>query len=353
MTIFQMDQDLLYKLISMSRGATSTTPISHRCNMPLNSITVDFKGNCFLCNCDGWLPVPVGTVEDFDSIQELMASQRAKTIQHDVVNGHFSWCAIDHCGVRHKNINVPQMNLYINIDESCNLQCPSCRKNAIMISSGPEFDKKHNQIKKIINWLETYDRPIHTTMSGNGDVLASHIMRPLIKTYKPRPNQTFTIFTNGLLIKKNFDQHVPIFKQTRNIMISVDAASEAVYEDVRRPGKWDVLLDNLEYLAGLNGPRVSLNFVVQNKNFRDIPAFVELCQRYNFAGYFQALRDWGTWSQMPAQTADSWTVVNGIFSEHDILNPAHKNHAECMTLLAQAQTARNIHFAAKIQSNLV
>jgi hypothetical protein len=206
MSSFKLEPQYIYKLLSIPRGSTTLIPVGNKCNVPFYTIVIDYLGNCMLCDCDGWLPLPVGQVQDFASIDEVLSCDAAKMLQDDVGNGNFSWCAVDHCGIRDHDCIRTQVSLSINIDESCNLRCPSCRRESIMITSGPEYDKKLKDVTTILNWLEKYDQPIHITMSGNGHPLASLVIRPIVQNFQPKANQTFTLFTNGLLTSGKFLQ---------------------------------------------------------------------------------------------------------------------------------------------------
>jgi molybdenum cofactor biosynthesis enzyme MoaA len=333
MTAFNLEPQYLFKLVSMPRGFTTKEPISNKCNIPSRYITIDHLGNCFLCVCDGWLPLPVGQVMDFMSIQEVFKSEQAKTIQADVADGYFSWCAVDHCGVRSGNKIQNTVGLSINIDESCNLHCPSCRRDPVMLTQGAEYEKKLASIKRIMEWLYQWNDPIHINMSGNGDPLASHIVRHLLLNFVPKDLQTFTLATNGLLIKKLLGR-LPILNQITRFSISVDAGSASVYEDVRRPGKWNMLIENLEFLKDTGKNSLTyLNFALQNKNYKDIPAFVALCQQYGFTSIVHQLDDWGTWPIMDSTAKDSWSIKNGIFEQQDVLSFTHPNHLEAKEIL--------------------
>jgi organic radical activating enzyme len=352
MTAFNIEPQYLYKLMSMPRGMFSTEAIANRCNVPDNAISIDFQGNCFLCDCDGWLPIPVGKVSDFNSINEVFDNSAANIIRDDVLLGKYSWCAVEHCGIKQRNMLRKILTITINIDESCNLHCPSCRREPIMITSGTEFEKKLQYANKILSWIQQYDKPLHIVMSGNGDPFASAILRPIVKNFEPRADQTFTIFTNGLLIKKQVSESMPIFNSITNFKISVDAGSKDIYEDVRRPGKWELLLENFDYLSSLNKSHlVNLNFALQNKNFRDIPAFVELCQRYGFKGHIHQLDNWGTWENGVSTVADPWTIKNGTYIDHNVLATTHPNYAECQQIISESCNARNISLSTKLLHN--
>jgi organic radical activating enzyme len=258
--------------------------------VPSYHATIDRNANVLLCDCEAWLPIPVGQVDDFDSLDSVWNSDAATFLQKNINDKKFTWCAVEHCGILTQSSIPKTYSLNLSIDDSCNLQCPSCRRDSVMLTSGAEYDYRLQSANTILNWLEKYDLPIHITMSGNGDPLASLIMRPIIKNFQPKDHQTFTLFTNGLLIKKQINEGMPIFNAITEFKISVDAGSKEIYEDVRRPGRWEVLLENFDYLKSVGkNSQVQLNFAVQNKNYKDIPNFVELCQHYGFRGIIHQL----------------------------------------------------------------
>lgn len=352
MTTFTLEPQYLFKLAPMTRGFNTKLAVANKCNVPSATIVIDLLGNCLLCDCDGWLPLPVGKVLDFNSIAEVFASDAAQLIQQDVAAGHFSWCAVDHCGIRQGNRIKKNMSLYINIDESCNLACPSCRRDPVMLIQGPDYDKKIQSIARIVKWLSTYNDPIHVVLSGNGDPLASHVIRHLMLDWQIRPNQTFTLKTNGLLIKKILAK-LPILDQITNFSVSVDAGSESVYENVRRPGKWITLVENLEFLCENNKNHItSLNFALQKNNFRDVAAFVGLCETYAMSGIIHNLDDWGTWSVITPDTPDVWTIKNGVFSDHDVLNTSHPDHSEAVGIIRQFADHSAIHMSPVIKDKI-
>lgn len=335
MTTFPLEPQYLFKFASMMRGFNTPQSVGYQCNIPLYTISVDFLGNCLLCDCDGWLPLPIGQVQDFDSIQALLTSDRARFLQQDVSQGNFSYCAVDNCGIRRGDKIKNKVTLSVNIDESCNLACPSCRRDHVMVDQGPEYEKKIQDIARIVQWLSIYNDPIHVVLSGNGDPLASHVIRHLMFNWQVRPHQTFTLKTNGLLIKKMLTK-LAILDQITDFSISVDAGSESVYENVRQPGKWNTLVENLAFLRkNHKNSMTSLNFALQKNNFRDVPAFVTLCEDYGMTGQIHHLEDWGTWSIIAPKKPDAWTIKNGVFSDHDVLAAEHPDHDEAIGIVCQ------------------
>lgn len=308
-------------------------PIANSCNMPFNNISVDTNSDCFVCGCEGWLPIPIGKVQDFDSLESAWASPIAKLLQDDIADKKYTWCAVNSCGVVHQNVVQKSYTLSIDIDDSCNLACPSCRRELRMLESGPEFDSKVQDIQRILSWLEQFPHPISISIGGTGDLFTSPVLRPLVLSYQPKEKQTFGIITNGLLLKKLLPK-TTIRSAIAHMQVSVDAASAPVYEQVRRPGKWSVLMENLEWLSeNKMNTKVSLGFVVQKTNFRDIPAFVKLCEQLGFMCNLQTLTDWGTWNSTPVQTPDSYTQANGTFADHNVADPGHPEHSEFLEIL--------------------
>ena len=327
----------LYKLNESThpRGKDSAVPISNSCNRPWKTVSIDAYTNCMICICDGWLPVPVGEITDFDRLEQIWDNPRAHVIQNDIQQKKYTWCAVSHCGIAQRSYDEPRYQLIFGIDDSCNLECPSCRREKIMHNSGQLYEKKLRAVKHTVDLLNQFEEPIHITLASSGDPLASHIYRPLLHSYRGRPNQTFTLFTNGLLIKKQLDR-TAIIDQIREYRISIDAGSADVYHNVRRGGSWAVLMENFEFLQQRRGQaRVNLMYVVQRNNYQDIENFVKLCQQFGFHGVLSQLDDWGTWNRTASPTPDAWEIKNGTFLDHDVLNPTHQDHEHCKKILSQ------------------
>jgi molybdenum cofactor biosynthesis enzyme MoaA len=217
-----------------------------------------------------------------------------------------------------------------------------------MYVEGPLFDKKLNAVKHTIKLLEAFEPRIHITLACSGDPLASHIYRPFVHSYKAKPSQTFTLFTNGLLLKKQLEKTSIINAITR-YQISVDAGSAEVYPEVRHGGDWNILMENFEFLQsqGLSD-RVTLEFIVQKKNFRDIDNLVKLVNRFGFTGRLTQLDNWGTWNYDTVVNPDQWTIKNGTFREHNVLDQRHELYTECKEIVQSVLTNKNLRFSTRL-----
>lgn len=324
MTIEQslLDNKVKYILRSYPRGHAATVPIVYSCDHPTRTVNVDLTGDCFLCSCEAWLPLSVGKITDFERLEDIWLNPTAKELQQDIADKKFTYCAVEHCGIVGKDILLDRYHVSINIDESCNLACPSCRKEQINHLSGAVFAEKQTYINHFVRLINNFDLPLHLTMSGNGDPLASASMRPLVLNWIPKDNQTIKLFTNGLLMKKLLPNST-IFPNIKEYQLSVDAGSKAVYEVVRRPGKFSVLQDNLQWLSRNRLPdtQVSLLLCVSASNAHDIVNFANMCDQYGFIGGITKLDNWYTFDN---------------FSDHDVIGNLY--HPLRNDALAQLRT---------------
>lgn len=315
---------------NLSRNKDLNVAVENKCHAPWKFSVVDANGYCFICPCEIWMPLHSCHINDIESLDEIWHTSLANEIQQDIVNGKFTHCAVDRCLVADHDVDYDGYELGINIDDSCNLQCPSCRSDKIMHSSGELFDAKHAWVHKTIKLIENFDKPLRVIMSGNGDVLASHIMRPLIKNLQPKPNHKFRIFTNGLLLKKHLSNS-PLLPNVDQIYISIDAGTKEVYEQVRRPGKWETLIENLDYLKTLSDSQrhIELRLVLHNENYTDLENFIKLALGYGFKANIGQFENWGTY------------IVDSIdrFGDHDVIgNIAHPNHLNAISILKELYT---------------
>ena len=313
--------------------------IINNCNNPEKTLSIDNQGNCFVCSCDGWLPVSVGHILDFNSIEEVWQSPVAKELQKDImIDKKFTHCSVDYCGIKNYNCIGEDYYISINIDESCNLQCPTCRNHFINFTSGNIYENKLSWSEHIKTLLSKFKQSAQIVMSGNGDPFASLIYRPLILNTIPFSKHRYKIMTNGLLLRKLLKQ-TAIYPNITEYSISIDAGDAETYEKIRVRGKWNVLIENLDFLKEELKDRsnisVNLNFCLQQNNVRSLKNFADLAEHYDWTGTVHPLEDWATYKN---------------FKEHDILDPAHKLHEEMINELNSIASKKNINIQSKLKN---
>ena len=282
------------------------------CWQPFKGGSIDRLGNVYICTCDGYLPVSVGHILDFDNIEDIWNNPLALELQGTILDKTYLYCDVSNCGIKQtEKVNKEKAlefhehyDLFVNIDESCNLRCPSCRDDLIFIKrDNVQFAKKIQMIDHLEKLIKKFDGQISLTTSGNGDPFASEIYQNFLKNINLKPGQIINFLTNGLLLKTRCEANPNLIETTQNFFISVDAATKNTYEKVRPPAKWERLIENLDYLAekrfqpdNPSNPKflVTIMFVISSLNFRDIPDLFNLCKKYNFKYKFSYLQDWYT-----------------------------------------------------------
>ena len=324
--------------VVLSRYSRGNVEIAHNCDRPFKTLSVDLDGNCFLCICDAWLPVSVGNVLDFESLSAIWNNPTAQMLQQDVKDRKFTYCAVNTCGIIHNDIQTWEYRINFAIDDSCNLACPSCRPGPINYTEGPVFERKLAQVNHFVKLINEFTEPMAIIMTGNGDPLASLIMRPLVLNWKPKSNQRVILFTNGLLMKKLLPDS-GILPRIQEFQISVDAGSKEVYEVVRHPGRFDILQDNLSWLSKNRRPNtnVILKYVLQSANFNDLENFSDMCREYGFVGEVTKI--------------DNWNIKD--FNSYDVIgNQQHPDHASAVKKLLGVSTHKHITIESSLKQLL-
>ena len=298
--------------------------ITNTCNFPEKVVTVDTDGYCFLCKCDGWLPVTVGHILDFEKLEDIWQNDTARALQKDLSDKKFTYCSVDLCNIKKSNIIEQDHFISLNFDESCNLACPTCRKSKINITSGPKYEMRMQWANHLITLISKFDKPCSIRMSGNGDPFASLIYRQLLMNIDTKPDQKYYIMTNGLLLKKLLLQ-TKIYENIVEFDISIDAGEKNTYEKVRKGGTWETLIENLDFLKSLNRDwKINLNMVVHFENFNSIPNFCELVNKYQWHGRLSKLENWNTFNQK-------------IWKMQNVLDPSHPVHPRLLQILSKVK----------------
>jgi len=307
-TRYKLDPDLRFTW--MARGERKLEPMPFKCWMPLESVNIDKHGRVFVCDCDGQLPWPVGHVLDFETLQEVWESPVAQKLQANTQEGTtFKFCDTINCGIK-KEKRYAKAWLSIGIDESCNLQCASCREERIYHKEGtPQYSVTKVYMDRISKWIENYQNPLIINIGTNGDALASPIYSKFLYSHVLKDTHEFRIQTNGLMLDRfkgtKFDNG-----RSTLVYLSLDAGDKETYEIVRFPGKWEKVISNIDYLSDRNF-HVLLTFVVQRSNINSALKFAELCKKYRMPGIFIGLQNWGTWHDFGAHAVskEEWEPI--------------------------------------------
>lgn len=327
-----------HKWIFIQRGMDFNKNLNLKglyCYHPFNTITIDKFGDVYVCTCQAWLPISVGKIWEFESLNDCVRSPRAREIQASIIDGTFKYCDNKTCGliknrdglkkeINHKPDGVNWINFAI--DPSCNLSCPSCRKEFIFYKEGEEYDKKIKITNHLIKLINNHDEWLKFSLSNDGDPFASLVYRHFLNNLnlRDRPLTEIELVTNGILLESHWDKVKHLNRNIIRIKISFDAGNEHDY-NLTRKGDWNKLLNSSKFIANWkknNNPVMKLtsNFVVQKLNFRSMIDYIKLCDNLGFNEInFQKINDWGT---MPN------------FDDHAIWKDSHPDHQEFLDILS-------------------
>lgn len=308
------------------------------CNAPFREMESRTTGQVHFC-CSAWQPVPIGRL-DAPKPDGFWNSERAREIRRSVLDGDFTHCSRWHCPSiagrrlpeRATGTPAPALRaekgpqrVILSHDRSCNISCPSCRTGLISLP--------HKETTKLNDIFEEHLLPIvrnarHIKVTGSGDPFGSrhfrHILQRLTRTKSP--TRRIQLHTNGLLLNERAWTDLNLRDNVSSVWISIDAAEPETYSVLRRGGDFDTLVKNLRFLGDLNTrgeiDTLRLDFVVQQANYLQMPAFVDLAREVGADGvYFLRLRNWGH-------------VAAEVFRNQDVCSPDHAEHDRLLNVLS-------------------
>ena len=288
-----------------------------RCTMGLRK--VDFSGDGTIHACCGARIAPViGNLFNDSSVLNEYDSYVSRIVKLSLINNTYSFCSRKKCsGLVAKMRNFEYEDIRFNgadytnkgekypplaticIDYTCNLKCESCRKDYKRIT-GDEVEKRELLAQKLSK--ELMPNVNQVIMAGNGEMFYSPLYRKMWVNKSGVKRKGIIVKSNGMLFNESNWNLLDQGYENIELDISIDGASKEVYEQVRRGGNWDILRSNMEFAGKLckQGKIKSfvIEFVVQQKNFKDTKRFVQLGKMWNCTGIvFARIYNWGTYSE--------------------------------------------------------
>ncbi len=297
------------------------------CTLPFEMANIHREG-IYVCPPDWINQLPIGTSTQND-LNDAWNSISAEIFRLSIENGTYSFCNLGLCGLmngqtveykdkgaqdwaeKYKKRKSPSM-LVVSHDHSCNLWCESCRK-CRQIAEGAEFayaEKITEQLEKS-GWLDESEKLL---LAGDGEVFSSRVYQKIL--YDPkRTRKSVCILSNGnLLDKKRLDELLSRYSEL-DIEISIDAARKDTYEELRRGGNWNRLMDNLNAIGDYRQKGkiryFGIRMVVQSKNIEEMPEFVELGKSVHAdLVRFARIRNFGSYAKEQFQEISITTEKN-------------------------------------------
>lgn len=293
-----------------------------RCPRPFDTLLIDKQGSCYLCECTSWLPQSVGNIQN-KSIEEILHNELAESLRSSIEDGSYRYCNNKQCSylldarsVAPWGTNLPATqikHIRLAIDDSCNLSCPSCRTKKIFLKSGKNLSIRIKIADSILEFLNLQKHNIHIHVGSDGDPFASLVYRHFMRRAEDMSHLSFSIQTNGLLVRQMHDRIKNIFSRLKTLNVSVDGASKNTYEHLRRGGSYEKILENLSFIKEIKkryGFKFILHFIVQRDNYHEMGTMVDLAEQYSADRiWFNRITDWNTYSRfIDLDVADSNNV---------------------------------------------
>ncbi len=329
------------------------------CRSPFEFMHIDPKRRVYTC-CPSWLPYSVGDINEAQDLESCWNSDEAKTLRNSILDGSFKYCSRFNCPrISGKDIDLPKLEscqeiiergvttprvLKLADDKTCNLACPSCRKGFITASK-----EERARLKNIfISMMPILDEVKEIQLAGDGDPFASEYYRNIIRylTHNRQPDTCrIDLYTNGNLLSPSMWTRLRLEGFTTRIYVSIDAATEKTYRQVRHGGNWSKLSRNLLFMSDLicRGiiKSLTIGMVIQEINFEEMIGFIRLGKHLNCTRVdFKPLRNWAT------------------FTESEFLNrcislPSHPRHSEYLEIISNPVFEDPIVRGSLFKQNLI
>lgn len=325
--------------------------ISNNCPRPFDTVLIDKQGSCYACECQSWLPQSIGNLQ-VKPLQEIIGNGMHRHLQNSITDGTYRYCNENQCSyIKSGDVLHGQperiQHLRLAIDDSCNLRCPSCRKNMIFHKKGSAYTMGLRLADKINDWLHTHEHPIQVHIGSDGDPFASLVYRHFMEQTPKRNNIRYSILTNGLMFKEFYHKVPYVINNLQELGVSMDGATRETYEKLRLGGKWEKILEGLECMAEQKqkyGFRFIIHFVVQKDNYHEMETVIDLAQQYGADRvWLNKIEDWGTSDDFHTQNIWDTTDYKEHFSK--VVQRIHSRNndrfIECPTLITEAARHRN------------
>ncbi len=290
------------------------------CPRPFTDFEITPAGDIYIC-CPMHLPKCTGNVHESNYL-DLLNSSHAKRIRRSILDGTFKYCDPTKCRtilgaeLQKKNeIDDPYFrsiidagtseighveNLRLSYDPTCNLSCPSCRREKI-VAKGETADFVERVTEDTV--LPLLAKAKTLMMNGYGDIFTSRSCRKILQSLNRRdhPNLKLDLLTNGVLFTRDEWEKFPnIHGMVNQVRVSVDAVTESTYGILRRGGNFGKLRNNLKFLSELRQQGgidlFDIAFVIQKENLGEMIAFAEwgIEMKCDYI-HLEVLMDWGTY----------------------------------------------------------
>ena len=302
------------------------------CKQAFNVQVIDGIGTVRVCGWAGYYLI--GNLRD-NTMHEVFNSEAAKHFRQTLLDGTYDYCNEENCpymanGILDTQIiDVDEMPEYpdtigLAYDRRCNYHCTCCISRCDDKPDPIVQKKVEDEIRKALPYVKVF------SANGLGEFFVSESMMRLVSEWNPDNMEEleFDLEMNGSLFNEaNWERIKNIAKANVRLSVTVHSFDEAAYQYLSGTKmKIDNMIKNLHFMKKLREEGairfLEIAMVMQERNFRTLPDFVERCLNEFGADKVRIRRF------LPEKAMDE--DMEWFF---DIRNPLHPYHQEYLEVM--------------------
>ncbi|MBN1901896.1 SPASM domain-containing protein [Candidatus Sumerlaeota bacterium] len=281
-----------------------------RCLNPFRWLEVNQNGEVTPC-CSSWFKGNLGNINE-RSLLDIWNGTRFRELRESMFEGgkwrkfcnekvcpqilNDTWVSVDFISpttpdqlpitqemlqaIREGKTEMPFGPLQIGLtcDSRCNLCCIMCEAPRRAKSDGALIRKALEDMEPLLPSLK------RIKLLGDGEPFFVPEVREFLFDFDSRkyPDARFLINTNGILFTPDMWDKIQHLKLDW-VVVSIDAATKETYEEIRIGGDWDILQENLEFLAGKYKEgfirELLISMTVMKSNHHELADFAKMGKR--------------------------------------------------------------------------
>lgn len=315
--------------VMMTRTTFAPMQDQFACMAAFKSLQISTGFTAHVC-CPDWSDA-LGNLEH-QTLAEIWHSVNARIFRLSLLNRTYCFCSAKRCvhlkphpQPTLRRLEPPRPNsipsrMEVNLDRTCNLFCTSCR-SGIQVEKGERLKRIAAVKQRIIDsdWLNQVD---NLCMAGQGEVCFSKVYRELLFDSSTKRHK-IELRTNGILLDEAFFAKLQAKYEQISIIVSIDAATKATYQTLRRSHDqraFDKLQLNLQHLSAKKAHGelafFQINMCVQMLNLGEVLEFIRMGQRLGVDQvYLTPVRNWGTYTEEEFREVSIYTVDHSLKPE--------------------------------------
>lgn len=171
----------------------------------------------------------------------------------------------------------------IDISNKCNIRCRMCHFALDNVFYRKAEFMDPSKFRLVAEKLFPYSHTVW--LSASNEPLTSPHFREILQIAAEYEIPDLKFLTNGLLLTPELIDEI-IASKVAQVHVSIDGATRETYEDIRRGGRFGVLLDNLRRLTARKRqlesrtPLLQFNITLMRRNLDELEAFVDLGEEF-------------------------------------------------------------------------